>query len=253
MVEGKSMALYSIVDGEDILPVDDKVTVEELSEELAYILVSHHTKQIYIWIGPQAGVQYKFVAAQEAQKFRMEFGYHVANVDADDSISDFQSALNLDFNSPESAAPISSETPRAGSSPPSLSELKRSSKKGRENISKSTSTPASKKNYYRGSSSGSMHDKHLDSPGSSSSLSNRTIERILKTLSSESLLDGHVRDYLIINDQIFQTPKQTMQLKPDDLVATSLGDGTFVAESYTPRIFIKLKDILCIEMWRIES
>ena len=252
MVEGKSMALYSIVDGEDILPVEDKVTIEELSEELAYILVSHHSKQIYIWIGPQAGVQYKFVAAQEAQKFRMEFGYHVANVDADDSMSDFQSALNLDFNAPD-AAPTSPDTPRAGSSPPSLSELKRSSKKGQENISKSTSTPASKKNYYRGSGSDSMHDKHRASPGTSSSLSNRTIERILKTLSSESLLKGHVRDYLIINDQIFQTPKQTMQLKPEDLVATSLGDGTFVAESYTPRIFIKLKDILCIEMWRTES
>ncbi|MHA1407527.1 MAG: hypothetical protein ACTSSG_09125 [Candidatus Heimdallarchaeaceae archaeon] len=74
------------------------------------------------------------------------------------------------------------------------------------------------------------------------------INQILKQLEVLQPLEKSIRDYVIIGDSIYIAPENLDKTQTESKVA--LPDGSFVADDYTPRLFLENGKIIAIELWR---
>ncbi len=71
------------------------LTKNTLESDRVYCIVDDTTKNIYLWLGKNAGVRKRFVGAQQASKIRVEYGFNfsVKSLDEGEEPSTFMTAI----------------------------------------------------------------------------------------------------------------------------------------------------------------
>ena len=72
------------------------ITKNSLDSDMVYCIVDDTTKNIYLWLGKNAGVRKRFIGAQWASKIRVEYGFNfsVKSLDEGEEPSNFITAIS---------------------------------------------------------------------------------------------------------------------------------------------------------------
>ncbi|MHA1828696.1 MAG: hypothetical protein ACTSX6_08625 [Candidatus Heimdallarchaeaceae archaeon] len=198
-----------------------------LSSENVLLVISHNQKKIYTWIGSQASPYSKFACARETARVRMELGYKIINLEETATNNDFLQAVNEACNistgtsTPKAIPPKPKPGPKVATKP--KPEPKVTTKQEPEKKTKSQLTSVKETKSV-------------------------AINQILRQLEVLQPLEKSIRDYVIIGDSIYIAPENLDKTQTESKVA--LPDGSFVADDYTPRLFLENGKIIAIELWR---
>lgn len=201
-----------------------------LKEDSVYLLLSYRNKRTYIWNGKDANVRKRFIAAKEARRIKMETGFQTFNVQHDDMYDDFEQDFRNYMNDLKTHQGL----------PQVLAEQ-------RERLREVFVNPETSPRPTEAKTSKTKETKNLE-----------RVEKPLpvqidpRDIASEfSKLErpkGMVRDYLIVNGQVFTIVESEEGL---DLTALEeLPDGFFDVKPYEPRVLIKDSKVIGIEFWR---
>ena len=72
------------------------ITKNKLESDRVYCIVDCTSKNIYLWLGKNAGVRKRFIGAQYASKIRVEYGFNfsVKSLDEGEEPSNFLTVLS---------------------------------------------------------------------------------------------------------------------------------------------------------------
>ncbi|MBA7591393.1 hypothetical protein ES708_33549 [subsurface metagenome] len=182
-------------------------------------------------MGAKAKPQSKFACARETSRVRMEIGYRITSLDNSETTPDFLDAI-------DEACKITSSQQKY-TKPPSTTTADEKEKSAQLKAGKATQELSKKKQIDKTSSTKPSLVKKR-----------KTLIDIKQTLSSLSTLPAvqdSTRDYIIFNNKLYIAPDGATDVNSDSEV--SLADGSFIADEYTPRLYLEKGEIVAIELW----
>ena len=222
-----------------------------LDKKESHILCDDVSRVVYLWKGSECSVRSKFIGANKLQEIRGQVGLNYKSISMDedevDDYPDFLSAIeqsrtdgfakeiieDMELKFEIGGGPSKPRSPYAS--------VVGSSSKYNQKIQQSGP-------LYTGSqavpSTGS---------GSQAAVSHEDLDKIIDSLDEAGIPDGFHREMVIMGNtaysvsekvQVFLGKKQVEHiLEP----ISSLPEGIFLAEGYTPRILVEGKTIIAIE------
>ncbi len=219
-----------------------------LEKNESYILCDDITRVVYLWKGSECTVRSKFIGANKLQEIRGQVGlnYKSVSIDADevDDYPDFLSAIEqprTDGFAREIKEDMELKFEIGGgpSKPRSYAPMVGSSSKYNEGIQQSGP-------LYTGS-------QKIPSNGAQVIVSRQDLDKIIESLDEAGIPEGFHREMVIMGNiaysvsekvQVFLGKKQIEHiLEP----ISSLPEGIFFAEGYTPRILVEGKTVIAVE------
>lgn len=195
------------------------------------LVISHVQKRIFTWMGAKAKPQSKFACARETSRVRMEIGYRITSLDDSETTPDFLDAI-------DEACKITSSQQKY-TKPPSTVTKGEKEKDAQLKEEKATQELTKKKQVKETSSKKpSLVQKRkilID------------IKQTLLSLSTLPAVQGSTRDYIIFKNKLYIAPDGATEVDSDSVV--SLADGSFIADEYTPRLYLEKGEIIAIELW----
>ena len=253
------MSLYIIQSTGEMTECENKEVA--LSSDNVLLVISHEQKRIYTWVGNQAAPQSKFACARETARIRMELGYKIMNLEEADTNNEFLEAVdeacNIAKKPTKQPAPVkkSEPTPEVKKEEKAKTETKPKPKPATKTAAKPKPKPKPKpktKTTTTKTATKPKTDRKKDTTRRYSSTAVETqivdVEHVIKQLEILQPMSDSIRDYVIIGDTLFVAPENLE--KPDTESKVSLPDGSFVADDYTPRLFLENGKIIAIELWR---
>ena len=220
-----------------------------LDKKESHILCDDISRVVYLWKGSECSVRSKFIGANKLQEIRGQVGlnYRSVSMDEDEAVDypEFLSAIEqsrTDGFAKEIIEDMELKFEIGGgpSRPKTYASVVGSSSKYNQKIQQSGP-------LYTGSQT-------VPSAGSqASSVSHENLDKIIDSLDEAGIPSGFHREMVIMGNtaysvsekvQVFLGKKQVEHiLEP----ISSLPEGIFLAEGYTPRILVEGKTIIAIE------
>ncbi|MCE7741773.1 MAG: hypothetical protein GOP50_04890 [Candidatus Heimdallarchaeota archaeon] len=229
------MTLYIIQSTGEMTECENKEVA--LASTNVLVVISHSQKKIYIWIGGQSSPHSKFACARETARLRMELGYKIVNLEEAETNNEFLQAVdeacNIQSDStvkPKPVKPISKADPKPKPKPKPKTETKPKPKPKPKTETKPKAT--TERRYTSKAVETSIVD----------------VEHIVTQLKVLPPIGSSIRDYILINDTLYIAPENLEN--PDTESKVKLPDGSFVADDYTPRLFLENGKIIAVELWR---
>ncbi|MHA1475469.1 MAG: hypothetical protein ACTSPA_06805 [Promethearchaeota archaeon] len=220
-----------------------------LDKKESHILCDDVSRVVYLWKGSECSVRSKFIGANKLQEIRGQVGLNYRSVSMDeDEIDDYPEFLTaIEQSRTDGFAreiiedmELKFEIGGGPSKPKTYASVVGSSSKYNQKIQQSGP-------LYTGSQT-------VPSAGSqASSVSHEDLDKIIDSLDEAGIPNGFHREMVIMGNtaysvsekvQVFLGKKQVEHiLEP----ISSLPEGIFLAEGYTPRILVEGKTIIAIE------
>jgi len=220
-----------------------------LDKKESHILCDDVSRVVYLWKGSECSVRSKFIGANKLQEIRGQVGlnYRSVSMDEDEAVDypEFLSAIEqsrTDGFAKEIIEDMELKFEIGGgpSRPKTYASVVGSSSKYNQKIQQSGP-------LYTGSQT-------VPSAGSqASSVSHEDLDKIIDSLDEAGIPAGFHREMVIMGNtaysvsekvQVFLGKRQVEHiLEP----ISSLPEGIFLAEGYTPRILVEGKTIIAIE------
>jgi hypothetical protein len=247
----------------------------QLGSDEVYLLVDEDGKDIWIYKGANARIRNKFLGARAATELRQEIGfrYKVRSVEESENNPDFKSLLGSvePSTTPITVKPTEKVTPRT----------KRKSKTPTKKITTEDTTqymqltdivptptlksheisteskmppPASETKYTE------PIDKKISAPlpvpPVTPSPLEVSVESVIKKIDEIEPLDGYYRELVIIGNDCYAISEKSVRFLGEERVEkqleriTTMPEGIFFAEEYTPRIIVEDGKVVAIEFWK---
>jgi len=220
-----------------------------LDKKESHILCDDVSRVVYLWKGSECSVRSKFIGANKLQEIRGQVGLNYRSVSMDeDEIDDYPEFLTaIEQSRTDGFAreiiedmELKFEIGGGPSKPKTYASVVGSSSKYNQKIQQSGP-------LYTGSQT-------VPSAGSqASSVSHEDLDKIIDSLDEAGIPNGFHREMVIMGNtaysvsekvQVFLGKRQVEHiLEP----ISSLPEGIFLAEGYTPRILVEGKTIIAIE------
>ena len=220
-----------------------------LDKKESHILCDDISRVVYLWKGSECSVRSKFIGANKLQEIRGQVGLNYKSVSMDeDEVDDYPEFLSA-IEQPRTDGfakeiiedmELKFEIGGGPSRPKTYASVVGSSSKYNQKIEQSGP-------LYTGS-------QKIPSTGAQSvGPSTAELDKIIESLDEAGIPDGFHREMVIMGNtaysvsekvQVFLGKKQVEHiLEP----ISSLPEGIFLAEGYTPRILVENKVIIAIE------
>jgi hypothetical protein len=223
-------------EGEEIKvePSDVKITHSTLA-----IIISHTVRCVYVFKGEKVSIVQKFASARKASALRLQHGYKIKHVEETEGIDeDFIPILNhlgglVDEEgvvAPAKEAPKPAEKPaeKPPAAPPKAALPKPAPVKKEPAVKKTTTTA-----------------KKAPAP---------KLTKIVSTMKSlEPPLDSSC-DYIVAGTKLYvvlgdnKTDLRKGEFRLEEI--STLPEGVFPAENYSPRILISNQRVIGVELWK---
>ncbi len=220
-----------------------------LDKKESHILCDDISRVVYLWKGSECSVRSKFIGANKLQEIRGQVGLNYRSVSMDeDEVDDYPEFLSaIEQSRTDGFAKeiiedmeLKFEIGGGPSRPKTYASVVGSSSKYNQKIQQSGP-------LYTGSQT-------VPSTGSqASSVSHEDLDKIIDSLDEAGIPAGFHREMVIMGNtaysvsekvQVFLGKRQVEHiLEP----ISSLPEGIFLAEGYTPRILVEGKTIIAIE------
>ncbi len=236
------MTLYIIQSTGEMTECSNKEVA--LASTNVLVVISHLQKRIYTWIGGQSSPHSKFACARETARLRMELGYKIVNLEESSTSDEFLQAVDEACNiqsdtaskpKPKPVKPIAKSQTQPEPVIPDL-EPDPEPKAETKTIPKKEEPKDTKITPERKYTSKKVETSLVD------------IEHIITQLKALPPLDNSIRDYILVNDTLYIAPENLEN--PDTESKVKLPNGSFVADDYTPRLYLEDGKIIAIELWR---
>jgi len=234
------MTLYIIQSTGEMTECENKEVA--LASTNVLVVISHLQKKIYTWIGGQSSPSSKFACARETSRLRMELGYKIANLEESDTTNEFLQAVDEACNiqsdpaaKPKPVKPISKAEPKPKPKPKPKAKPK----------AKPKPKPATKPKAEPKETETTAERRYTSKTVETSIID---VEHIITQLKVLPPIGNSIRDYILINDTLYIAPENLEN--PDTESKVKLPDGSFVADDYTPRLFLENGKIIAVELWR---
>ncbi len=220
-----------------------------LDKKESHILCDDISRVVYLWKGSECSVRSKFIGANKLQEIRGQVGLNYRSVSMDeDEVDDYPEFLSaIEQSRTDGYAKeiiedmeLKFEIGGGPSRPKTYAAVVGSSRKYNQKIEQSGP-------LYTGS-------QKMPSPAAQTvGPSTQDLDKIIESLDEAGIPEGFHREMVIMGNtaysvsekvQVFLGKKQVEHiLEP----ISSLPEGIFLAEGYTPRILVEGKTIIAIE------
>ena len=212
------MMIYEVMEDGELVPLENPP--DKLSDDMAVIFISPFSKTTFIWVGPNAGMAKKFVAAREGRAKRMESGFPIVHVQNDNAEAkfeeDYKKLLEQLKGKQETSAPIKKTSPPKTNKKETTKNIETlSNRKNEQKV-----TPENKVDPYE----------------------------VLKRLNDLSPIEGMIRDYVIIHNKVAIIVEDEGKQKIE--FVEELPEGAFFSPHYVPRLLISDNKVIGMELWR---
>jgi hypothetical protein len=229
----------------------DKPIKELLEKNQCYIVNDDDLRIVYLWKGAEASVRSKFIGASKSQEVRGQVGmnYKCVPIDQDSEPTEFLEAIK--------------KTPSKGFAKEIKEEMKLQFEVGggpiKPRVTKLNSLNEDIQQsgpMFTGSSksdSAQSFSRGESAEPTKKEASKDVLNKIIETLDNERIPEGLEREMIIIGEtaysvaekvKTFLGKKQTEKvLEP----ISTLPEGIFFAEGYTPRVVVKNQTVVAIE------
>ncbi len=214
--------LYEVMEDGELILLENPP--DNLSDDMAVIFISPFSKTTYIWVGPNAGLSKKFVAAREGRSKRMESGYPIVHVQNDNAETKFEEDYKK-FLEQVKGKTDSSTTTR--SAKPKRSTSKATTKKAEISSRAVKQEPVMLIEAEK---------EDLDP------------YEVLRKLNELSPIEGMIRDYVIIYNRVAIISDDNGNQKIE--FVEELPEGAFFSPHYVPRLLISNNKVIGMELWR---
>jgi hypothetical protein len=255
----------------------------QLGSDEVYLLVDENGKDIWIYKGAKARIRKKFLGARAATELRQDIGFHfkVHSIDEGEDSSDFQALLGTAEPSTTPMTVKKTEKP-----PRTKRKSKTLTKKAQteddtsymqltdivptptlgthesstETKAKTETLPETPLETKVEIASAETVDKKKSlpptAPSEVPSPSDATIKSVMKKLEEIEPLDGYFRELVIIGHDCYAVSEKSVRFLGEERVEkqleriTTMPEGIFFAEEYTPRIVVEEGQVMAIEFWK---
>lgn len=239
------MTLYIIQSTGEMTECSNKEVA--LASTNVLVVISHLQKRIYTWIGGQSSPHSKFACARETARLRMELGYKIVNLEESSTNDEFLQAVDEACNiqsdtaskpKPKPVKPIAEPQTQPE---PVLPDTQPDPEPKVEKKVETKTTPKKEEPKEKVTPERRYTSKKIET-------SLVEIEHIITQLKALPPLDNSIRDYILVNDTLYIAPENLENSDTESKV--KLPDGSFVADDYTPRLYLEDGKIIAIELWR---
>ncbi len=209
-------------------------------------VVDDETKSIYLWKGSRADIRRKFVGARIATNLRTEYGFNfkVRPVEEGEEPPSFFTALD----GSTTAVPVMKPGEAAPPQKPPTPKAKAETRKAEPEPARAPSAPAASPPRPPVSAGTSK------SSASSAAVSEDEIQGMLEELEKQPPPEGYNRELLIVNNQLYTIAQHRLVVFGQEKVEKRFEkvkdppEGTFMAEGFVPRVIVKDRRVLGIEL-----
>jgi hypothetical protein len=250
----------------------------QLGSDEVYLLVDEDGKDIWIYKGANARIRKKFLGARAATELRQDIGFHfkVHSIDEGEDDSDFQALLGTAEPSTTPMTVKKTEKPPLRTKRKSktltkkvqteddtsymqLTDIVPTPTLGTRESSTETKTETETKpetpleTKVEIASAETVDKKKSPPPTTPSDVA---IKSVMKKLEEIEPLDGYFRELVIIGHDCYAVSEKSVRFLGEERVErqleriTTMPEGIFFAEEYTPRIVVEEGQVMAIEFWK---
>lgn len=259
------------------LPFQNK---DQLDSEEVYLIVDETGKDVWIYKGGNARIRKKFLGARAATELRQDIGFtfKVHSLDEGEDDPAFRALISgaEPSTTPKAIKKTEKVTPRA----------KRKSKTPTKKVTTDDTaaymqltdivpTPTLKSQESpteMEKPSETLVEKRVETPTTetvdkkksaptvtpSVAPSQPDVDSVMKKLDGIDPLDGYLRELVIIGHDCYAVSEKSVRFLGEERVerqleritSTSIPEGIFFAEEYTPRIIVEEGKVIAIEFWK---
>jgi hypothetical protein len=232
-------------DGEVHEIKSDKPIKELLDPTQCYIVNDDILHVVYLWKGENTNVRSKFIGAQKSQDVRGQVGmnYKVNPIDQGDEPKEFLDGI---VNPPGTgfAKEIreSMELKFEIGGGPSKPRVYQSVSGFNDNVQQTGPMYTGSESITRESESGGKKEQ-----------SKEILNKIIETLDGDGIPDGYEREMVIMGDTAYSVAEKVQTFLGKKQVErvlepiSSLPEGIFLANDYTPRVLVQNQTVVAIE------
>ena len=255
----------------------------QLGSEDVYLVVNVTGKDIWIWKGTNARIRKKFLGARAATELRQDIGFHfkvhsIDEVEAGDD-TDFQALISgaVPSTTPmtvkKTEKKVTARTKRKSKTPTKkttteevapymqLMDIVPTPTLKPNESSTETETPLEtlKESRVEITPTETVEKKKsipTTAPTVAPLPSDVSIESVMKKIDGIEPLDGYFRELVIIGHDCYAVSEKSVRFLGEERVErqleriTSMPEGIFFAEEYTPRIIVEEGKVIAIEFWK---
>jgi hypothetical protein len=224
-------------------------TKENLDSIKVLCVVDDSSKSIYLWKGCQANIRKKFIGARVATNLRSEYGFNfkVRPVDEGEEPPTFFTALDgtttaVKVMKPgDKAPPPRPPTPKVERIQPSAGETTTTPTAPPHKPTRPPPVPAARA-------------RSQPSSAAAPSVNQAQIDEMIKELETVKPPEGYQRELLIVYNTLFTVAEHRISVFGQEKVerrfekVTDPPEGTFMAEGFIPRVIVKNRKVLGIEL-----
>ena len=236
-----------------------ELSKEDLRSDLVVCVVDDETKSIYLWKGSQAGVRVKFIGARVATNLRTEYGFHfkVRPLDEGEEPPTFFTALNGSTAATRIMKPGDKAPPPAPPKPKKEPEIAPVTTPTRTETAvapstQTVSTPPPKPPVSAPSPTRPVAP--VVSP--SAPIPKGEIAEMIKELETMDPPEGYQRELVIVYNDLYTVAEHRTAVFGQEKVERRIEkvkdppEGTFMAEGFIPRVIVKDRRVIGIELLR---
>ena len=236
-----------------------ELSKEDLRSDLVVCVVDDETKSIYLWKGSQAGVRVKFIGARVATNLRTEYGFHfkVRPLDEGEEPPTFFTALNGSTAATRIMKPGDKAPPPAPPKPKKEPEIAPVTTPTRTETAvapstQTVSTPPPKPPVSAPSTTRPVAP--VVSP--SAPIPKGEIAEMIKELETMDPPEGYQRELVIVYNDLYTVAEHRTAVFGQEKVERRIEkvkdppEGTFMAEGFIPRVIVKDRRVIGIELLR---
>jgi len=259
------------------LPFQNK---DQLDSEEVYLIVDESGKDIWIYKGVNARIRKKFLGARAATELRQDIGFtfKVHSLDEGEDDPDFKALISgaepsttlKTIKKTEKVTPRAKRKSRTPTKKVSTEDtapymqltdiVPTPTLKSHESpteMEKPSETLVEKRVEI---STTETVDKKKSAPTVTPSItpSQPDLDSVMKKLDGIEHLDGYLRELVIIGHDCYAVSEKSVRFLGEERVerqlermtSTSMPEGVFFAEEYTPRIIVEEGKVVAIEFWK---
>jgi hypothetical protein len=248
----------------------------QLASENVYLLLDEDGKDIYIWKGKDAGIRNKFLGARAATELRQDIGfqYKVHSIDEGEDNPGFKALVGdaepsttpmtvkktekVTSRTKRKSKPLTKKVTTEDTSPyMQLTDIVPTPTLKSHESSTETEKPSETLVKPRIEIvSTEIVDKKKSFPAMTPSIASSPPESVMKKLDGIEPLENYYRELVIIGHDCYAVSEKRVQFLGEERVErqlekiSTMPEGIFFAEEYTPRIIVEDGKVIAIEFWK---